>query len=128
MVSGMYHLHVAVADYTDRLFDAAEDDEGDDKECNNFHEEDPPINDEDLAETSNMEPEADPATNSADLLEHAETRPVVEEFQPPAKKCHLDHGQSIRSKTAQALQTVLGNCPEVSKFDKLKTCLTKNPK
>jgi len=40
----------------------------------------------------------------------------------------IDKPQEILSKTTTALQLVLGNCEDVSKYDKLKKCAAKNPK
>ena len=53
---------------------------------------------------------------------------MTEDHEPPARKPRLDCEESAKSKTVQAFETVLGKCPDVTKLEKLRNALTKNPK
>ena len=83
---------------------------------------------EDLSPDSGEEPE-EIAFKEAPMPKHVPTTYLpVDDGQPAAKKPRQDESTAITSKTGQALRSVLGPCPEVAKFEKLKCCLAKNPR
>ena len=113
------------------------DHEMDEGECTTFleeeiHADDAVADDQEVTtETSREEPEAD---SMPDLHQSVEVT-TGEHPQPPAKKPCMEHDRECAiddrectTKTTQALQQVLGKCLEVTKYDKLKSCLVQwNP-